>query len=324
MAKSPGLSILIPAYNEQDGIAETLQQLLKTMATVDGPHEIIVINDGSRDETAARAAQVPGVRVLSHPVNIGYGNALKTGLLNARFDWICIIDADGTYPCQDIPRLLEQMHKGFNMVIGERNNIHEHDRPFKSLMRRTYQASIRFLAGNNIRDPNSGLRVFEKQIALEFYDFLCGTFSFTTGLTILAFEKPYFVCYVPIQYQVRVGKSHVRHIRDSIRTIQLIIQGVTYYNPLKFFVLLAAAMIALVGFPAMVLAMMRLFTLSGYYMIFGCTVSLLLGLGLVGDIVRVSGSKIQRSINPVRGFCPEALMDAETGSESSEAKVVKP
>jgi glycosyltransferase involved in cell wall biosynthesis len=293
---------LVPAYNEQGGIRDTLVELSAVLGALGRPFEVIVVNDGSRDDTAAQAASVPGVRVISHPVNIGYGNALKTGILNARHEWIGIIDADGTYPCQDLPRLLEQMDKGFNMVVGERSNIHEHDRPLKNVMRRIYKASIRFLAGNDIRDPNSGFRIFEKRIALEFFDFLCGTFSFTTGLTILAFEKPYFVCYVPIQYQERVGKSHVRHVRDSIRTIQLIIQGVTYYNPLKFFVLLALAMVGLVGFPAMCLAMLNFFTLSGYYMIFGCTVSLLLGLGLVGDIVRVTGGKIQRSINPVQGL----------------------
>ena len=305
MGKDSGLSILIPAYNEQGGIRRTLEELLLTLKTLGRPYEVIVINDGSRDDTATQAA-LPGVRVVSHPTNIGYGNALKTGILNATFEWIGIIDADGTYPCKDIFRLIEQMDKGFNMVVGERVNIHKHDKPFKRVMRKVYKASIRFLAGNNIRDPNSGFRIFEKRIALEFFDFLCGTFSFTTGLTILAFEKPYFVCYVPIEYQERVGKSHVRHVRDSIRTMQLIVQGVTYYNPLKFFVLLAVAMVALVGFPAMCLAMLHLFTLSAYYMIFGCSVSVLLGLGLLGDIIRVTGGKIQRSIAPVQGMSPSS------------------
>lgn len=292
-----GLSILIPAYNEQGGIRRTLEELLQVLAGLNRPYEVIVINDGSRDDTVAQAT-MPGVRVISHPTNIGYGNALKTGILNARHEWVGIIDADGTYPCEDLPLLLEQMDKGFNMVVGERANIHKHDKPFKRLMRRIYKSSIRFLAGNNIRDPNSGFRIFEKCIALEFLDFLCGTFSFTTGLTILAFEKPYFVGYVPIEYRVRVGKSHVRHVRDSIRTIQLIVQGITYYNPLKFFVLLTMAMVVLVGFPAMCMALLRLYTLSGYYMIFGCTASILLGLGLLGDIVRVTGGKIQASMNP--------------------------
>lgn len=292
-----GLSILIPAYNEQGGIRRTLEELLQVLGSLNRPFEIIVINDGSRDDTIAQAT-MPGVRVISHPTNVGYGNALKTGIINARHDWVGIIDADGTYPCEDLGRLLEQMDKGFNMVIGERVNIHEHDKPFKRLMRRIYKASIRSLAGNNIRDANSGFRIFEKRVALEFLDFLCGTFSFTTGLTILAFEKPYFVGYVPIEYRDRVGKSHVRHVRDSIRTIQLIVQGITYYNPLKFFVLLTLAMVIFVGFPAMCMALLHMFTLSSYYMIFGCTASILLGLGLLGDIVRVTGGKIQACINP--------------------------
>ena len=290
-----GLSMIIPAYNEEDGIAHSLDMLLATLAELDIPWEVIVVNDGSRDATPRIIAeQYPSVRLLSHPVNIGYGNALKTGILEARYSWIGLSDADGSYPTTEIPRLLAEMRKGFDMVVGYRENVAEHDRWFKRWMRRIYVKSISFLTGDKIPDPNSGLRIFTKSLVMEFFDFLCGGFSFTTSLTVLAAEKPCFIKFIPITYAYRKGRSKVQHLRDSMRTAQLIIQGITYYNPLKFFILLSIAMVMLVAFPAMVLALFRMFTLSAYYMLFGCVVALLLGLGVVGDIVRISVGKLKK------------------------------
>lgn len=130
---------------------------------------------------------------------------------------------------------------------------------------------------------------------MEFIQFLCGGFSFTTSLTILAAEKPCFMTYVPIRYEDRKGKSKVRHFRDSLRTLQLIVQGVTYYNPIKFFIIMAMFMIAFIGFPAMLLAVFRMYTLSAYYMLFGCVVSLLVAIGVLGDIVRISMAKLNQN-----------------------------
>lgn len=290
-SENPGLSFLVPAYNEEKGIGGTLERLVATLEGLSMPFEVIVVNDGSTDRTAQIATAIPKVRVISHPINVGYGNAIKNGIQNARYDWIGMVDSDGTYPVEDIPKLVAEMQKGFQMVIAKRENISAHDRPTKRLFRALYKTGIRLLTGNAIEDPNSGFRIFEKQVALEFFEFLCGAFSFTTSLTILATEKPFFITFVPIQYQERQGKSKVRHLRDAMRTLQLIIQGVTYYNPLKFFLIMAFAMIFLVGFPAMCIAMFRAYTLSSYFMIFGCTVALLIGLGILGDIIRVSMTK---------------------------------
>lgn len=285
----------MPAYNEEAGIAYALNRLLAVMETLDRPWEIIVVDDGSKDRTPDILADFARVRHIRHPINIGYGNALKTGIRNATHDIIGICDADGTYPVEELPRLLEVMEQGFDMVTGARDNLAEHDRWFKRHMRRLYIKAVSLLTGDRIPDPNSGLRVFTKALAMEFIQFLCGGFSFTTSLTILAAEKPCFMTYVPIRYEDRKGKSKVRHFRDSLRTLQLIVQGVTYYNPIKFFIIMAMFMIAFIGFPAMLLAVFRMYTLSAYYMLFGCVVSLLVAIGVLGDIVRISMAKLKQN-----------------------------
>ncbi len=288
-----GLSMIIPAYNEEAGLNHSLDMLLATLATLDIAWEVIVVNDGSSDRTVEIASAYPQVRLVSHPVNIGYGNALKTGILTARYDWIGICDADGSYPTSELPRLLAEMAQGFDMVVGYRQNVAEHDRWFKRQMRRIYVTSISFLTGDKIPDPNSGLRVFTKKLVMEFFYFLCGGFSFTTSLTVLAAEKPCFMKFIPITYAYRKGRSKVQHLRDSMRTVQLIIQGVTYYNPMKFFVIMTWLLAGLVGFPAMLLAVFNMHTFSAYFMLFGCVVALLTGLGVLGDIMRISVAKLR-------------------------------
>lgn len=286
--------MIVPAYNEAAGIAYALGRLLAVMETLTLPWEVIVVDDGSKDGTRAILADFPNVRCIRHPINIGYGNALKTGIRNAAYPWIGICDADGSYPVEELPRLLAVMDQGFDMVTGARENLAEHDRWFKRQMRRIYIKSVCMLTGDKIPDPNSGLRVFTRELAMEFIQFLCGGFSFTTSLTILAAEKPCFMTYIPIRYEDRKGKSKVRHFRDSLRTLQLIVQGVTYFNPMKFFIIMAISMIGIIGFPAMVLAMFRMLTLSAYYMLFGCVVALLLAFGVLGDIVRISIAKLKQ------------------------------
>jgi len=286
-----GLSFIIPAYNEHANIAGTLRRTQQVLASLDIPTEIVLVDDGSTDGTPEAAQQVAGVKVISHPVNIGYGNALKTGIRAAHHGWVGIVDADGTYPIEDIPKLVDEMRKGFDMVIGLRTNVSEMDLPVKRGFRWVFKTIVKLFVGKNIHDPNSGLRVFKRELAVGLFPFLCGTFSFTTSLTILATGMSCFIKYVPVTYSPRGGKSKVRHIRDSLRTLQYIVQGITFFNPIKFFLILSVLMILFVCIPAMVLAVFWMHTLSLYYMIFGTTVVLLIGLGVLGDIVRISANQ---------------------------------
>ncbi|MDL2279352.1 glycosyltransferase family 2 protein [Desulfovibrio sp. OttesenSCG-928-G11] len=289
--KIQGISFIIPAYNEEKGIRTTLARLRDVLCGLGVPYEILVVNDGSRDATASIVRSLPGITLLNHPTNIGYGNALKSGMLYAKYDWIGIVDADESYPVHEIPKLVAALEEGFDMAVAARENLHEHDSFFKGIARSCYRKLISLLSGAPIQDPNSGLRIFSRRIGHEFFPFLCGRFSFTTSLSILAVMKPYFVKFVPVQYQYRAGLSHVRHFKDSLVTLHMIMQGVCYYNPVKFFFYFALLSVFGIGIPAMLLAMFRMPTLSLYFLIFSCAMSLLLGIGFLSDIVRVSAEK---------------------------------
>jgi glycosyltransferase involved in cell wall biosynthesis len=231
------ISVVIPAFNEGPAIRETIRQVGAALAGV--VHEIIVVDDGSADTTGAQAAEV-GARVIRHAHNIGYGGALKTGIRAAAHDTIVITDADGTYPNADIPRLLDEFGKGFNMVVGARSGSHYHESAVKTPLRYLLKWLVEFTTGRRIPDVNSGLRVFSRAEALPYLNHLCNTFSFTTSITLAYMMTSKFVGYVPIAYYERVGGTKVRLFRDSLRTLQYIVQAILYYNPLKMFILVSA------------------------------------------------------------------------------------
>ncbi|GFO65335.1 glycosyltransferase family 2 protein [Geomonas paludis] len=291
MNSLPGLTMVVPAYNEVGSIAETVQRIQKTLAALHIASELIVVNDGSTDGTGELLEEIPGIHVVHHPLNIGYGNSIKSGVNRAHYQWIGIVDADGSYPIEDLPRFVAEMEKGFDMVVGHRANIDDIDCFAKRIFRRIYKKIVSFLNDSRIEDPNSGFRLFKREIVINLMPFLCGTFSFTTSISILTSGLFYFVKFIPIQYSKRDGKTKVKHLRDSIRTMQFIVQGIVFFNPIKFFIILALAMVAFVCIPAMLIAMLRMPTLSLYYMIFGVAVSLMVGMGALGDIIRISSFK---------------------------------
>ena len=198
------ISVVIPAFNEGPAIRETIRQVGAALTGV--THEIIVVDDGSVDATGAQAAEA-GARVIRHPHNIGYGGALKTGIRSAVHDTIVITDADGTYPNADIPRLLEEFGKGFNMIVGARSGNHYHESAVKTPLRYLLKWLVEFTTGRRIPDVNSGLRVFSRTDALPYLNHLCNTFSFTTSITLAYMMTSKFVGYVPIAYY----QAHRRH-----------------------------------------------------------------------------------------------------------------
>jgi polyisoprenyl-phosphate glycosyltransferase len=286
-----GVSFIIPAYNEEQGISETIETLDSTLKKAGVEYEIIVVDDGSSDQTYENAAKFKDITVISHPVNAGYGRSIKTGISNSKYGWIGIIDADGTYPIDKVPQLIENMKKGFDMVIAARDNLEDHDSFMKSFFRKIYKSIVKIAFHADLKDPNSGLRIFSREIAMMHFPFLCDTFSFTTSLTVLFYGRGAFIDHIPITYKKRLGKSKVRTIRDSITTSLLIIQGLTFYNPILFFIFLSVGIILLVCIPAMVLAMFSMLTLSLYYMVFGSLISVLIAFGVLVDAVRITSVK---------------------------------
>ncbi len=237
------VSVVIPAYNEGAHVAEQVRAVQLVMKETGWPFEIIVIDDGSADGTAKAAAET-GVRVLRFRRNRGYGAALKAGISAARYDWVLITDADGTYPPSAIPKLLAAA-PGNEMVVGGRTGqtvkVPLARRPAKSFLR--WLAS--FLAGQEIPDINSGLRLMRKDFVKHYEHLLPQGFSFTTTITLAAACNGHPVEYVPIDYLERRGESKIRP-RHAYDFTLLILRTVVFFNPLKVFLPLGG-LLALAG-----------------------------------------------------------------------------
>lgn len=227
-------SVIIPALNEEAGIRSVLDRL----AALSPRPEIIVVDDGSSDRTGDIAKEF-GAIVLRHPAAAGYGRSLKDGIQKASHEIVAITDADGTYPIERLPELVAGIEAGFDMVVGARHGRHYQGSLIKMPARILFKWLVEFTTGRKIPDINSGLRAFRKSEVLRVIDDLCDGFSFTTTVTLIFMLTGKFVKYIPIDYAARVGKSKVRLIQDSLRTLQYITEVIATYNPLKLYVLLS-------------------------------------------------------------------------------------
>jgi glycosyltransferase involved in cell wall biosynthesis len=227
------VSIVIPAYNEGAHVAEGIRQVREIMEKTTWRFEIIVVDDGSADETAGAAAAT-GVRVIRHPRNRGYGASLKRGIAAARYDWILITDADGTYPAESIPALLDRADEN-DMVIGSRTGeqvaIPIERRPAKWFLNKLAS----YLAGRNLPDLNSGLRLMRRDLVERYAHLLPSGFSFTTTITLASACNDHMIEYVPINYLARLGQSKIRP-RHAYDFTLLILRTIVFFNPLKVFI----------------------------------------------------------------------------------------
>ena len=227
------VSVVVPAHNEEHGIRPVLAALLATLGALPAvTYEVIVVDDGSTDGTGDAARGVPGVTVVRHDSNRGYGAALKTGLRHARHEWICITDADGTYPNERIGDLLAATD-GAHMVVGARTAPGVQDTWLRRLPRTLLRHYAEWVTRCRIDDMNSGLRVFRKDLAERFIHLLPDGFSFTTTITIALIMSYFTVRYVPIGYARRVGKSKIHPVGDTLRFLVLILRTGMYFAPLR-------------------------------------------------------------------------------------------
>lgn len=227
------VTVVIPAFNEAAHVAEQVRAVDKVMRESGWLYEILVVDDGSADATAEQAAGA-GVRVLRRRRNRGYGAALKLGVHAAKYPWILITDADGTYPTDAIPGLLARGE--FNsMVVGARTGetvkIPLVRRPAKAFLR--WLAS--YLAGQRLPDINSGLRLMRKDLVRRYEHLLPDGFSFTTTITLAAACNSHPVEYIPINYHARLGESKIR-ARHAYDFTLLILRTIVFFNPLKVFI----------------------------------------------------------------------------------------
>lgn len=231
------VSVIIPAYNEEEGIGAVLERV---HAVLRGrfDYEVIVVNDGSTDKTLA-FAQTYNARIVSNPSNIGYGFSIKRGIREARHECVFITDADGTYPIERLPEFIDKFYAGFDMVVGARQGRAYLTSAVKSFARLCFKLMSEFVTGKKIPDINSGFRVLRRSKMLPILDDLSNTFSFTTSTTLIFFLQHNFIAYLPIEYTKRKGKSKVRYWRDALVATQIMADIIARYNPIKLFLLLS-------------------------------------------------------------------------------------
>jgi glycosyltransferase involved in cell wall biosynthesis len=241
--------------------------------------EIIIVDDGSTDRTAEMAV-IAGARVLRHRSNRGYGAALKTGIVAARHEVIVITDSDGTYPAKYIPILLEQLENS-DMAVGARigDNVHIPwvRRPAKWVLKKL----ANYVTGCKIPDLNSGLRVFRREMVMQYFAILPDFFSFTTTITLAMLSERYAVSYIPIDYHQRKGHSKIVPW-DAGSFAILILRIAMLFRPLRVF--LPVVMICLMyGFTKMTIDMVRDPNISASAMIALLAALLILLIGTLGD-----------------------------------------
>ena len=233
MYKGKKIAAVIPCYNEAiEVLNETVSVIHKTLESKGVSFEIIVVNDGSKKSIKESSIHTP-IKLLHHQTNKGYGSSLKTGIKNAQYDWIGITDADGTYPNHLFDELIDQS-EGMDMVIGARKWA---DISWtRKIPKRLLTSFASFLSNQNIPDLNSGMRIFKKELAVQFWNLLPKGFSFTSTITMGALTNDHEVAFYEINYFKRIGKSSISPIQDTIVFFTLATRLALYFNPKKVFV----------------------------------------------------------------------------------------
>jgi len=245
------LSVVIPAYNEENGIAEIASRVLSVepalqKAGVDRL-ELLVVDDGSRDRTAEVAAAIPGVSLIRHPKNRGYGAALKTGFSKASGELIGFLDADGTYPPEYFPQLCQAALKGTDLVIGSRMAGADSQMPLTRRVGNFFFANLLTLLGRQkVTDSASGMRVFRREILERIYPLPDGL-NLTPVMSTRAVHEGISITEIPIPYSERVGRSKLSVIRDGRIFMQSMIWTALSYNPVRILGLLGFGGLGIAG-----------------------------------------------------------------------------
>lgn len=267
------ISVVLPAKNEAGGLPKTLRALRALLPDA----EIIVSDDGSTDRTPQLAADA-GAKVLSAPYSMGNGAAIKRGARAATGDVIVFMDADGQHDPAHIPRLLAKLEQGYDLVVGSRDwagqaGVH------RGLANTFYNWLASRMTGAEVMDLTSGFRVVRADKFREFLHLLPNGFSYPTTSTMAFFRSAYTVAYEPIPVHQRIGKSHIRPIKDGIRFLLIIFKVATLYSPLKLFVPVAGGFFALgLGYYAYTFITQHRFTNMSVLLFSAAVIVFLIGL----------------------------------------------
>lgn len=222
-------SIVIPAKNE----AESLCRLIPELIELYPDSEIIVVNDGSTDDTS-EVCKSFGVNLVTHPYSMGNGAAIKTGASTASNNIIVFMDADGQHNPSDIQYLLDELDRGYDMVVAARSNK-SHASKGRLLANAIYNRLSSWMVGHTIKDLTSGFRAVHAKKFLEFLYLLPNGFSYPTTITMAFFRAGYAVSYIQVNVSKRIGKSHIKPIKDGLRFLLIIFKVGTLYSPLRLF-----------------------------------------------------------------------------------------
>jgi len=306
------VSIIVPSFNEEASVQSVVEGARDLMEQHGYRAEILVVDDGSTDNTAA-AALAGGARVVRHRRNRGYGAALKTGITSARYDVIAIIDSDGTYPVKYLPAMLEELEH-VDMVVGSRTGKEVHI----PLVRRPAKYVLRLLAnyvsGSRIPDLNSGLRVFRRETVAQYFPILPNQFSFTTTITLAMLCDNYAVSYLPIDYHKRTGHSKIVPW-DAGSFAILILRMAMLFRPLRVFIPIALICLAY-GIVKMIIDLTHDPNISASAILAMMSALLLVLIGMLGDAI---ATRLGR-FNPtaIIGVHPREIVEMNEEEESKE------
>ena len=233
------ISIILPAKNEADSLKKLLPDIFELFPEA----ELLVINDGSSDETA-QVAKNAGARVISHPYSMGNGAAIKTGARNANGDILVFMDADGQHRPEDISKLLSKISEGYDMAVGARQ-LDTHASIFRRFANIGYNRLASLMTGHEIDDLTSGFRAARARHFRKFLYLLPNGFSYPTTSTMAFFRSGLAVTYIPIRARQRDGKSHIRIFRDGIKFLIIILKIGTLFSPMRFFLPISALLFAI-------------------------------------------------------------------------------
>jgi len=267
------ISVVLPAKNEAAAIGITVSAIRQHIPQA----EVLVVNDGSTDETSA-VAERAGAKVISHPYGKGNGAAIKTGARAASGEVIVFMDADGQHDPADIHRLLARLDEGYDMVVGARQKGSQAS-VGRGLANGLYNHLASYMTGHRVEDLTSGFRAVRADKFREFLYLLPNGFSYPTTSTMAFFRAGHSVAYEPIHAARRIGKSHIRLLRDGARFLLIIFKIGSLYSPLKLFAPLALLLFALAtGWYGYTYTHMNRFTNMSVLLYVGSVMVFLMGL----------------------------------------------
>lgn len=244
------LSVVIPALNEEDGIADIIERVLAvkgSLATAGvSDLELIVVDDGSQDRTPEIVSGYPEVILIRHPINQGYGAAIKTGFRQAKGDMLAFLDADGTYPPESYPQLCRPiLENRADVVVGSRMAGTDSEMPFvRRIGNNIFAALVSILSNRHVTDSASGQRVIRRDVLPQLYPLPDGL-NFTPVMSTRAMYEDVRIVEVPINYSERVGRSKLSVVRDGMRFLNTILMTALTYNPARIFGLIGTGLVGL-------------------------------------------------------------------------------